>query len=192
MNGYQRRTEANKQRILGAAIELFQQYGINRVTIRDIADQAGVSHVTVYKHFGDQNDIIRQIIKTQALSILEKLRQIVSSQIPLEEKINYLVFQRAELAGQSKQQLLRIIFGDAQLKEFFISVWQKEISNIEMELLDEGIRTGYVNNAVSKETIRLYLEIIREGLLSENNRFQFDNKIVRELHYLILHGLLKK
>ena len=193
MDGYQQRSDEKKQRILRAAVELFQQYGADKVTIRDIANQAGVSHVTVYKYFGNHSEIVHHIIKTQALMILGKLREVKSSAIPLEEKLNYLVFQREELVGQSrKNQLLRIIYGDPDLKEFFVSVWQKEISKIEMELLEEGIRCGCISTSVSKDTLRMYLDIVREGLLADPSRLQFDNLTMRDLHFLVLNGILKK
>ncbi len=193
MDGYQQRSDEKKQRIVRAAVELFQQYGAEKVTIRDIANQAGVSHVTVYKYFGNHIEIVHHIIKTQALMILGKLREVKSSAIPLEEKLNYLVFQREELVGQSrKNQLLRIIYGDPDLKEFFVSVWQKEISKIEMELLEEGIRCGCISTSVSKDTLRMYLDIVREGLLADSSRLQFDNLTMRDLHFLVLNGILKK
>ncbi len=195
MNGYQRRSELKKQSILKAALELFQQYGMNKVTVRDIADRAGVSHVTVYKHFQDKNDIMRQVIKTRSLLILEELRQVMESNITLEEKLSKLIFQRARIAAQSKtNQLFKIISSDPELKKFFLSVWQKENSKMEIKLLEEGIENGYAHPEVAKETMQLYLDIIRDGLLSDEDRLinlQYDEKTVHELHHIVLHGLLK-
>lgn len=195
MNGYQRRSEAKKQSILKAALELFQQYGMNKVTVRDIAGRAGVSHVTVYKHFHDKIDIMHQVIKMQSLSVLERLREIMAADIPLEEKLNTLIFQRAQMAAQSKRnQIFRIIANDPELKDYFVSVWQKEISRVELALLEEGIRKGYAHTRVTKETMQLYMEIIRDGLLSDESRLVevlSDEKTVKELHYIVLHGLIK-
>jgi AcrR family transcriptional regulator len=195
MNGYKRRTEEKKQKILQAALELFQQHGLNKVTIRDIAAQAGVSHVTIYKHFRDKNDIMRQVIKTRSLLILEELRQVMEANIPLEEKLNKLIFQRARIAAQSKtNQLFKIISSDPELKKFILSVWQKENSKMELKLLEEGIKNGYAHLGVAKETMQLYLGIIRDGLLSDEDRLiklQSDEKTIHELHHIVLHGLLK-
>jgi len=195
MNGYQRRSEAKKQSILKAALELFQQHGMNKVTVRDIADRAGVSHVTVYKHFQDKNDVMRQVIKTQSLFVLERLREIMVADITLEEKLNTLIFERARMAAQSKRNhILRIIANDPELKDYFVSVWQKESSRVELALLEEGIRKGYAHANVTKETMQLYLEIIRDGLLSDESRLigvLSDEKTVKELHDIVLHGLMK-
>jgi len=195
MNSYQRRSEAKKQSILKAALELFQQYGMNKVTVRDIASRAGVSHVTVYKYFQDKSDIIRRVIKTQSISVLEKLREIIAADIPLEEKLNALIFQRAQMAAQSKRnQIFNIIASDPELRDYFISVWQKETSRMELALLEEGIRKGYTHANVTKEMMHLYLEIIRDGLLSDESRLLrvlADEQTVKMLHDIVLHGLMK-
>jgi AcrR family transcriptional regulator len=195
MDGYKKRTEEKKQRIFQAAVELFQKHGINKVTVRDIAAYAGVSHVTVYKHFGRKNEAIRNIVKAQGMSILSELREIVTSDIPLEEKLRRFIFRRAALAATlRKEQLLNMISHDPQMREFVISIWQREISRLERELLEQGIREGVVNPTVSPKTMQLYLGIIHEGL-SLNNHYgaksEFDEDTVHELHEVVLHGLLK-
>jgi AcrR family transcriptional regulator len=48
------RQEQTRQRIIGAAIELHQTLGPARTTVTDIADRAGVSRLTVYRHFPDE------------------------------------------------------------------------------------------------------------------------------------------
>ena len=66
---------------------------------------------------------------------------------------------------------------------------------MELVLLEEGIRKGYANTNITKETMQLYLEIIFDGLLSNESRLLellSDEKTVKELHYVVLHGLLKK
>ena len=48
------RQEQTRQRIIEAAIELHQNLGPARTTVTDIADRAGVSRLTVYRHFPDE------------------------------------------------------------------------------------------------------------------------------------------
>lgn len=48
------RQEQTRHRIIEAAIELHQTLGPARTTVTDIADRAGVSRLTVYRHFPDE------------------------------------------------------------------------------------------------------------------------------------------
>ena len=50
MDGFERRKEQKKESIRRAALELFQSYGFDKVSLNDIARRARVSHVTIYNH----------------------------------------------------------------------------------------------------------------------------------------------
>ena len=54
-----------KATILEAARHLFAQHGIASVSIRDIADAAGVSHGLVQRYFGTREQMIAEIIRQE-------------------------------------------------------------------------------------------------------------------------------
>ncbi|MDE0801834.1 MAG: TetR/AcrR family transcriptional regulator [Acidimicrobiales bacterium] len=51
--------------ILDAATELLSTYGVKRVTLQDVADEAGVSRQTVYRHFGDRDGLLVAVVERQ-------------------------------------------------------------------------------------------------------------------------------
>jgi AcrR family transcriptional regulator len=55
VNGFTRRKEQSKDDIRKAAIELFSQFGIEKVNISDIARKAGVAQATIYNNFGSKD-----------------------------------------------------------------------------------------------------------------------------------------
>jgi TetR/AcrR family transcriptional regulator, repressor for neighboring sulfatase len=48
--------------ILGAAEELFEARGYEAVTVRDIAERAGVSHALVHQYAGSKEDLFRAVL----------------------------------------------------------------------------------------------------------------------------------
>jgi len=50
--------DRTRQRIVDATIELHQSKGITATSMADIADQAGVGRVTVYRHFPDAGALV--------------------------------------------------------------------------------------------------------------------------------------
>ena len=54
--------EAVKARVLEAAEELFTARGPHRVSVRDIAARAGVSHALVHRYLGSKDDILARVI----------------------------------------------------------------------------------------------------------------------------------
>ncbi len=54
--------EATTAAILSAAEELFRERGYEDVTVRDIAQQAGVSHALVHQYAGSKEDLFRAVL----------------------------------------------------------------------------------------------------------------------------------
>lgn len=55
---------------MDAAEELFSTQGFTAVTVRAIAEQAGVSHALVHRYLGSKADVYRQVLARQEDSIL--------------------------------------------------------------------------------------------------------------------------
>jgi AcrR family transcriptional regulator len=54
--------DTNSSRILDSAQELFAKQGPRAVSIRQVAEHAGVSHALVHKYFGSKDDLIKAVI----------------------------------------------------------------------------------------------------------------------------------
>lgn len=54
------------EKILDAALMLFADIGIQRATIGDVANRAGVNRVTVYRRIGSKDDVIEAVIGREA------------------------------------------------------------------------------------------------------------------------------
>jgi AcrR family transcriptional regulator len=49
-------------KILGAAAELFSQYGFKTITMDDIARRAGISKKTLYQHFANKQEVVNESV----------------------------------------------------------------------------------------------------------------------------------
>ncbi|WP_211840409.1 TetR/AcrR family transcriptional regulator [Saccharopolyspora hirsuta] len=52
-------------RVLEAAYELFRRMGIRRTSMEDVARQAGVSRITVYRRFTTKDALVEQVIRRE-------------------------------------------------------------------------------------------------------------------------------
>ena len=64
---------AAQARILDAAIACVKRWGIQRVTLNDIADEAGVARSTVYSYYSNRDEVIRAGLLQSAYVFGEKL-----------------------------------------------------------------------------------------------------------------------
>ena len=195
MNGFERRKERKKEGIRQAALELFQVYGFEKVTLGDIARRANVSPVTIYNHFGSKEELVREVIKTLVLNNLEKYRAIIKGEGTFKEKLELIVFDKKNLMGQFQGELIqRTIKSDPEIQQFFESIWQHEVNQMMVDFFKEGQRQGFVNPELSGEAILVYYEILRRGIFASSGivNTEHDIRLMNELMSLFLYGLVGK
>ena len=196
MDRFERRKEQKKESIRRAALELFKTYGFKKVTINDIAHKAGVSQVTIYNHFGSKDELVRAVVKEQFLSLLEKVREIMKEERPFPEKLENIVFDKTEIASQYQGELLQTALqNDPEMQRWFESLWQQDINQLTIDLVEEGKRQGYISPERSQEALLLYLEILRRGVFASSDllaNIEPDVGLFRELNFLFIYGLMAK
>lgn len=65
-----------ESRILDAALVQFEQVGVKKTTIEDIARQAGVDRVTVYRRIGSRDDVVQAVVQREVAAFLAELAAI--------------------------------------------------------------------------------------------------------------------
>ncbi len=195
-NGFKKRTERKKENIRQAATELFRKYGFKKVSINDIAREAGVSHVTVYNHFGSKEELMHDIIKSEIGKLMDKSREIVRGDLPYMEKLENIVFSKASLAGKYNGEVMKeAVRNSPQMYKYINDLWQNETNQLIAELVKEGRDLGYINHDISQEAIVYYFEMIRAGAFASSemlNNIKVNNKLARDLNNLFLFGLIDK
>ncbi|GAE37242.1 TetR/AcrR family transcriptional regulator [Halalkalibacter akibai] len=139
MNGFERRKELKKQHILKAALALFMEYGVQKVSITEIAKQANVSQVTIYNYFENKHTLIHEVFiyyVNQASSDFEK---IVYGDLPFPEKIKKIIFNKAEVAKQIHEE-----FYQYMMKEYTV----------------EG---NYIEKIYAEKAIPYFTELFNQG-----------------------------
>lgn len=195
MNGFERRTEQKKEKIVQAALELFKLYGFDRVSVNDVAHKAKVARATIYNHFGSKEGLVREAIKNLFLSLLEKYRTVIYGEGSFVDKLEFIVFDRIEMLSQYQGELEEtLILVDPDVKQFVTSLRQHEFKQLTINLFEEGKKEGYVNPKMPDESILAYYEILRRGILASSSELNTENNqgMVQDLMTFFLYGLAAK
>lgn len=62
-------SEATGQRVLDTALELLLEQGIRKTSMDEVAERAGVTRVTIYRHFRDKKELVRAVFLRLAAGI---------------------------------------------------------------------------------------------------------------------------
>ncbi|MHB8448477.1 MAG: TetR/AcrR family transcriptional regulator [Rudaea sp.] len=156
-----RRTQA---RILDAAEELFSHHGIYGVSIRDIADRAGVDTALLHYHFANKDGIYEAVLLRRAGEINEARRRameeyaVQAGKRPSVEGVvrAYLrpVFERLRHGGRGFNNFAALIalannsslWGGGTVKEYFDPAVQHLVGLLRLALpkaRDEDLYWGY-------------------------------------------------
>jgi AcrR family transcriptional regulator len=97
-----------KERILKAALKLFNKYGINRITVRHIAKELKMSHGNLCYHFPNTNTIIAALYE----NLVEQFNVILDSLEPNEnafEALTQSMYKIFDLVNKYKFLFLHFV-----------------------------------------------------------------------------------
>lgn len=86
-------SESSTGRILDAARDLFEDVGIRRTTLEDIARRAGVDRVTVYRRLGSKSDVVVAVSNREARRAFDEVFRVADKADTAADRIA-VVFAR--------------------------------------------------------------------------------------------------
>jgi AcrR family transcriptional regulator len=201
MDGFARRKEQSKEDIRKAAWELFSQFGVDKVSMMDIANKAGVSQATIYNNFGSKDALAREFVTTMVEGLVSRAVEIVETGHSYQEKMAaFFQFISAMMADGRPSPSGSAVFSgsldlqnDPEIKEIRIKAQEKMIALL-LSLIEEGKQQGQVNRQLSTEALRIYLKAFMDIFVGQQFQQQYflNPNLVDEMRLLMLHGLGKQ
>lgn len=169
MDGFEKRRKQKKRDILEAALALFMEYGIQKVSITEIAKKANVSQVTIYNYFESKDNLVRLVFKFYVDEIWDEQKHLLVNDLPFNEKIKKIIFEKGIAANQISERFFQDFMKDyASGQSYVEEVYQKEALPLFIKLFNEGREQGYIDSEISDEAILFYLKMFQEYLQRED------------------------
>ena len=129
------------QRILLAAVRVFDRYGLRKTTMRDIAESAGMSKSSLYYYFKSKKDILSSAVRQEVETLTEKLSQAVQQNISPQEKLRAYVITRMNLLFELSVYYASL--SDAYLEQYaFIEQERETFTKFEINTISEILTDG--------------------------------------------------
>lgn len=121
-----------RDKIVYAALELFNQHGERNITTNHIADHIEISPGNLYYYFRNKQEIVREIFALYSAELLERFTPIQGSQESLTMLKSYLdsIFTLMWKYRFFYANLPEILSRDEQLHEQYIDVQEKLQANL--------------------------------------------------------------
>lgn len=139
-----------KEKILQASFQLISEKGYLGTTTREIAHKAGITELTLFRHFGSKERLFEEVLNTY--SFLPKLKELLPSLKELSYKKSLQILgERFIETLKNKKSLIKIMFSE-------INLYPDKIKDVYGNFLDEIIKTlaEYFSYLRKKDKIRRF------------------------------------
>ncbi len=132
--------------LLDAAQQILAEKGLPRVTVREVAERAGVKPALVNYYFGSKDDLLRAVADRISAELLDRIRAVVSQAGSAEEQLANMVRAAVAVIGADRYapRLIaeQVLFGEDEVIDDFVTNFaSKNLENF-AQVLQEGQRLG--------------------------------------------------
>ncbi|TCK98523.1 TetR family transcriptional regulator [Natranaerovirga hydrolytica] len=152
-----KQSQLKLERLLVKAEELFVSRGYINVTIDEIALAAGISKVTLYKHFNSKADLFIHTMKTITAKHYDVLESQLTNIKGSVEKLNFLFKYSLEAYEKYPLTFYKDMMETPFIWEKIYSYRKERAVKICKSILKEGISSNEIRNVNIDHTVSLLL-----------------------------------
>ncbi len=184
MNGFEKRTQKKRNHILKTAQTLFKKHGLKKMNILDIAEAAGVSHVTIYHYWGNKDGLIDGVMHETLKEITQQGIEILNSAKNFEDGLDRILnFEANRYEGY-----------DESFKNALVAYEKNQMQREDTDILDSLRRfielapdSDLPVRKFSNETIRVFVYLFR---YLKSHGFLDDETVQKEITEFFKYGIL--
>ncbi|MEA3319368.1 MAG: TetR/AcrR family transcriptional regulator [Bacillota bacterium] len=192
MDGFQRRREQKKQDILEAALTLFMEYGVQKVSISEIAQKANVSQVTIYNYFESKHKLTSDVFGYYIIKTSADFEKLIHSDIPFPEKIKQIIFNKKEISKQIHEEFYHFMMKEyASEGNIIEKIYVEKALPYFAKLFEEGKDQGYVDPNLSQEAILFYVQMLKDYMQREEV-YQKVLPLTEDITNILFYGIIGK
>ena len=177
-------TAEAREQILAAAENVIARYGVSKTTMDDIGKQAGVSRPTVYRYFGDRDNLLGALIERRARMLFDRARQYIfgfeSFPDQLVEGLLYLVdhgrtdpIVRILVGPEHLGVTTPIVNGSGLVAELTAEMWEP--------ILQRAIERGEIRSDLDVLEVGQWLALVQFILVGRRDATATDDPGVRAM-----------
>ena len=134
-----------KKRIINAALSVFDNSGIEKTTMGEIASEAGFGKATLYYYYPSKDDVYSEIMVTGWKSLWEEVEETILNDSPPKKKIFEILDQICQVVKQDSN-LYKFLFTAPNyiqdVEELPWKTYQERLYSVLQSTIEQGCREG--------------------------------------------------
>ncbi|MBM9604360.1 TetR/AcrR family transcriptional regulator [Desulfopila inferna] len=146
------------KRLEAAVLEVFSRSDFHKASIRDVAERAGVSFTTIYKHYGSKERLVFAFVDVWMGKLTDRIVDHVQGVENLQEKLRKVFWLQIEYY-EKHEGLGRIVFMTLPMKTWMAdeTFEQRRMMNLVVKVLSQGQQEGILNDRVDASVLLDFL-----------------------------------
>lgn len=188
------KTELKKIKILNATFKIIYKKGIAGLTMRDVAEEAGINQALVHYYFNDKENLLIEFIQSLLKRFIYNIEKRYRVSDPPQKKLDSY-FDGSKDFIENQEELFVVLvdiwsfcFRDSTLKEYYARV-NRRLTEVMLRIIQEGKESQYFNQVDEDTLAGLFVAfMVGIGMLHhmDNGRFNVQD------HFSIMTANLKQ
>ncbi|RAR44432.1 TetR/AcrR family transcriptional regulator [Paenibacillus sp. MDMC362] len=160
MNGFEKRANLIKEKIMRTTLELVRTSELKRIRIADISKAAKVSQVTIYNYFGSKEELLREVFRNYFDKAIRDFEEYMSEGHSLKEKIEHIIFLEKESYSDFPPGLIKeLLIDDEELARYMKEQYRNKAIPLTIQIIEEGKASGEISPEVSTEHVLAFIQL---------------------------------
>ena len=181
--------------LVETAKELFFRYGIRRVSIEEICQEAGVSKMTFYRYFPNKTAIAKHVLESIYNEGRERINSILAMEVPFEERLKKVLVTKMEYTEKYSREFIKDLMTgtDPELKEYIEEETKNSLNELRKIFL-EAQKNGEIRSDIKVDFIIYMMNIMREVFKDENLQKLYPDfgSLMKDAFNFFYYGVLKR
>lgn len=151
---------SNRQRIIDTALSLFNAHGTGVISTNHIADAAGVSPGNLYYHFGNKEEIIRELFE-RLFTAWDEIFQLPTSRAPSMDDLDAMIAANYRVIWEYRfayRELAALLHNDPELQENYLAVRQRGYEGF-ANLIEAFVIAGVMSPPADTQELAILTEL---------------------------------
>ncbi len=185
-----------KKEILDKVCYLYKNYGIKSITMDDAARHLGISKKTLYQHFSDKTQLVKEAVLAEVSSRLDKLAILNRQQTnAIEDLLDYYKIQLNLILDYKPNFIYDLKKYYPDIYENYVKIKRENILKSTRQNLEKGKKEGLFRKELDVDIISRLLLMRIEGMIHSgifNTQELLSPKVFTELFYYHIYGIVSE
>ncbi|WP_442602361.1 TetR/AcrR family transcriptional regulator [Paenibacillus sp. KN14-4R] len=196
MNGFEKRANLIKEKIMKTTLEMMRTSDPKRIRIADISKAANVSQVTIYNYFGSKEALVREVFMDYVDRAIADFEAYMNEDHTFKEKIEHIILQKTGTYREIPPRLIgQIMMEDHELSQYIEKLFSEKTVPLTVQIIQEGKDSGEIPESVTVEGALAFIQLYMnqyEVMLEMAERSGDVDKLFESMVHMFFYGICGK